>query len=144
MSKFQDIIERLEKATEPDPRLNGLIAMAVGSMPMEAMFMETDAWGERSDTWYLGGFGGYTFLIPDECTASIDAAIALVERMLPDWDLQLFKRQSKGGWMARLKGPRCQLFCTKIVDGEEQRVGTAPIAILLALFRALDVEREVK
>jgi len=114
-----DILKRLKEATGSDRELDAAIFWKLfpGSKPNLHTAMN----------------------IPDY-TASIDAALALVERMLPGWDLSLFHRHTKSGWMARVRSPSYDLFCTNIVDGEEHCVPSAPIAILAALFTALEAQ----
>ena len=109
MSKYADIIARLEKADGPDRGIDGAIAMVLGLMPNG-----------------------------DRYTASIDAAIALVERMLPLHSIQIDhecrKRTSiyKDDGFAMCSKPSSWL---SYADAP-----TAPLAILLALFRALDAQ----
>lgn len=68
-------------------------------------------------------------------TTSLDAIVALIERELPGWNIQQFKNSE--GWMARLRSPRFDLFCTNVVDGVEMRVPTGPLALCAAFLSAL-------
>jgi hypothetical protein len=117
MSKFADVIARLEKAEGPDRGIDGAIAMALGLMPSG-----------------------------DRYTASIDAAIALVERMLPGWRWSIgtelaedFKTTEYGGNIYPFEQP----FPAEL-DTYGYSQANAPIAILLALFRALDAQETSK
>jgi len=82
---------------------------------------------------------------PDGVTAtahhystSIDAALALVERMLPGWLVKLNKRVVPG-WSVRLMSPSFDFFSTNDFDGEDVPQ-SAPLAILTALFTALEAK----
>lgn len=102
MSKYADIIERLEKATDgSDADLDHLI-------------MAFDP-GPRMMPWHYA--------------SSIDAAISLVERMLPGW------------WWMVTKAGECEL----VSDGFDimESAATPPLSVLVALFRALE-EKEAK
>lgn len=126
MNRCADVIERLEKAAGPDRAIDAFVSVAAGEADTGAETYGPHLWRTR------------VALRAKPYTSSIDEAVALIERKLPGWDLQLFNRPKKGCWMARIKSPHYELFCTKLIEGEEQRVSSAPIAILLALFRALD------
>ena len=115
MSKYADIIARLEKATRANFQL------------------ERDI-----DAFCYFGRPGALDRTPPPYTASIDAAIALVERMLPLHSIQIDhecrKRTSiyKDDGFAMCSKPSSWL---SYADAP-----TAPLAILLALFRALDAQ----
>jgi hypothetical protein len=67
-----------------------------------------------------------------EYTASIDASLALVERLLPGWKRSLFEKRG-GGWIARVSSPRWETF----TSGEDDPLPTAPLALLAALLSAI-------
>jgi hypothetical protein len=80
MVYYTAIIERLEKADGPDAWTSHLIAVAVGVYPADGIeAINHDA----KVVWFRKG------QVQDPCpdyTASLDAAIALCERMLPGCD----------------------------------------------------------
>ena len=109
MSKYAAIISRLEAATGP----NYEIECSIHEMC-----------GEQRP------------IIPSPYTASLEAAIALVERMLPGWRKSVGENLHHGYWQGRVY--RFQ------DDDIFERYGhhdTAPaIALLLAMFRALEAQ----
>ena len=122
--KLRELLERCEAATGPDRELDlhisrslGLLGHAAG-LPDEAFLA---AWLPACR------FGRYT--------ASLDASIALVERMLPGWD-----------WLVSLSELGGREFCAVVEhwDGDEyvSHRPTAPLAILSALLRALISQAE--
>ena len=67
-----------------------------------------------------------------ELTASIDAALALVERMLPEWQIYIgIMREANGGCVAQVAPNQ---------DATMVKGKTAPLAILTALFTALEAK----
>jgi hypothetical protein len=108
MSNIAGLIERLEKATEPDVFLDAAIRKAL-DMPLEAP-------------------------ITSDCpryTASIDAALALTERLLGKAVMRRVRDDSDG------YGVNCDL----ILDNGDRFSATGaltwPLAILIATLRAL-------
>lgn len=157
MIQYQDLIERVKAATEPDRELDAelycmdkgydFLALARGTetygqfatslddrvvnphtriMPGHLVFQlrgEIDPRRENR-TQMMGSFTAYT--------ASIDAALALVERCLPGWAIE------QVGWGNGLVIASIGNFSS----GEDYRAGlgestTAPLAILTALLLAL-------
>lgn len=133
MSQYADIIERLEKATGPDRAIDYMIA----DLEFQKAALTTRTadllphWTEEQRRSIIAAY-----------TASLDAAISLVERMLPIHG----RMMSKG--RVSVDEP---LYATKIYDnyvyiGEDpHELSSAehecePIALLLAMFRALEAE----
>jgi len=115
MSKYADIIARLEKATRANLQL------------------ERDI-----DAFCHFGSPGALDRTPPPYTASIDAAIALVERMLPGWRFNA-RMVSPNGYSCWLEAG------TEGVVEVFAPIGyatTLPVAILLALFRTLDAQED--
>lgn len=110
MSTYAEIIERLEKATGPDRKIDYMV------------FTKTAP---------LDEFSPWSPLIGNHFTSSIDAAIALVETMLPGQPMIM------GIGQTELTRPWARVGSWSGCDA----VGsTLPIAILLALFRALEAK----
>lgn len=135
MSRYADIIDRLEKATGPDIELDGIIAKITGEMHVGAIFQRFDVYGDETNSWYLGGYGNYEFLSPDEYTASIDSAIALVERVLPGVVLRISNDMTDDDakrWIAT-------------VQFMQSPPSASPsIAILIALFFSLQLNENAE
>lgn len=127
MSKYADIIERLEKAKGSNYQLE----------------RDIDAFA------HFGGPGSLD-RTPPNYTASIDAAIALVERILPGAKTGLYinnmtshpKEEGARAFVKRDKGPKCPHTGIRWpkINGDCYYAVTAPLAILLALFRALEAK----
>lgn len=71
-------------------------------------------------------------------TSSIDAALALTERVLPGWKRSLFEKRGGAGWVARVSSPRYETSSS----GEDTPMPTASLALLAATLSAL-ITREV-
>jgi hypothetical protein len=95
--------------------------------------MRENAYGQESDTWYTGGYGAYVYHYPEPYTDSIDAALALANRLLPgcSWRLQT-ESDSEGFDAVVLSAER-----TPPSDGRVTGLPTPALAILAALFTAL-------
>lgn len=129
MTKYADIIERLEKAEDFDRDLDRDIGLAL----MGWRYEEVEGFGQMiyipdENAYYPDHPGSLTQSI----TASVDAAIALVEKTLPDAAILLGYGQDEltKPW-ARISVP----FGSS--DG-----ATLPLAILRALFRALEAKEQ--
>jgi hypothetical protein len=108
MRDLVGLIERVEKLTGPDTEVDG----AIGDW----------LWDQGHEPWGCYDYGGNGPYIA--FTASLDAAVALVDRMLPD-NLIRLSNEFMGFWKAEVglsKSPGMQ---------------TAPLAVLSALLRAL-------
>jgi hypothetical protein len=153
MSTHADIIKRLEAATGPDRGLDGIIARDVEHWIPHFDLDGDDLldWPDMGGHWHSPGDPSAFrcaivdgALEPPHYTASIDAALALVERMLPGW-----------GWNISCpdKYYNETNFYALVVSDEDNGAEepwdierdvfeasgkTAPLAILLALFRALE------
>lgn len=128
MTDLEGLVERLREAKGPDREIDGDLffeldpefpnfAMHMSALPDPATFAT----------------GAYTSVKAPAYTSSIDAALALVERVLP-------------GWRYDLHSPRFGTpFEAVLMDGDGaarkivvSTAPTAPIAILAALLTAKD------
>ena len=78
-----ELIARLESATGPDLELDGAIARLIMGWTLEKRK------GDRKPYWRKAGVTDYFIHKlegPPRYTKSLDAIIALVENVLPDWD----------------------------------------------------------
>lgn len=124
------LAEMLAKATGPDREIDAALASLAGEAPVGWTLIRQDA--PRTFKMDAGKWispEGHRIRTPKPYSSSIDAALALVERMLPDsgWSVT-------GGHM----NAKCTLW--PFSDKGDEFVGDAeatPIAILAALVRAL-------
>jgi len=154
MSKYAYIIARLEKATAWDENIDAAIAEAVGELPEAPVGGKVIlVGGSRFDVIDEHG-DAISVHDPIPYTLYIDTAIALVERMLPGAKVGLYlntltshpKEEGARAFVRRDKGKKCQhtgIRWPKII-GDCFYSPTAPLAILLALFRALDAQETSK
>ena len=122
MTTLKELAEMLDAATGPSRGLDRAVGIALAGWTAT-----TDQWGPALlvDGDRYPDTSGSAF--PD-ITSSIDAALALVERMLPGWDWAL---QKTG------KVSTCWLNPPGTHLGRTIHAATAPIAILKALVAAL-------
>ena len=83
MTDYSDIIERLEKADGPSRELDGRVWVAAN--PDDLIIGNPRHHGQGMVQFSGGGFAHDRFKVSEPYTASLDAAIALVERLLPGW-----------------------------------------------------------
>jgi len=134
MSKYADIIARLEKAEGPDRLIDVLVGYAADYVVEDISLRERM---DRHSVEYMlekvdRGFNSIWPLLP-RYTASIDAAIALVERMLPGraWTI------NQSG-VAEIRHPTLR-------ERDVTGFGRSPqLGALIALFRALDAQETSK
>lgn len=125
------ILDRLRRAETGSRELDAMIAVSLQIMPSNA-FQPC-----ASDDPGTFGTGAYTFWTAPEYTTSIDAAVALVERMLPGalWRVQkcptAIINQNIGAYWA-----------TAGMTGEQEAAygATPALAIVTALFTAIEAK----
>ena len=135
------LIERLEAATGPDQELDATIVAHLNNASVRRYPPQTDFGpGARWQFWSLDGahFLGNESKFPvPPLTASLDAALALVERVRP------------GAWI-EVSGPRKYLNIPTPSPGRwraeaDDGIGwgaTPAIALLIALLRTLEPEHD--
>ena len=143
------LIERLEAATGADRELDALIMINLGLIDGE-MFGLADGyvwelrlgWGTNGEAvveaWATCGDGLDQLHMtrkPRPLTASLDAALALVEEKLPGWKRGLAE-QDAGGWCASLWKPQPGGKPSVLVFAED--APTPALAVLIALLKALE------
>jgi hypothetical protein len=145
MSKYSDIIERLEKATGPDHVLDAHIICAVYGYTMHK---DSDPSEGIFAFWENGVCHNCSFW--GEPTASIDDALAMMQRCLPGWGGLL--SIGTGGsihvadiWSEARGKQNSEDDEENPLIGEDAQAEHAslPVAILLALFRALEAKDAV-
>lgn len=143
---YSDIIKRLEEATGPDRELDARIFCAANNMIWEidgqrVVGIDRDDGNNWETIGYVDpgkyslNFTTYREDIPTY-TSSLDATIAIVERMLPGWRKAIGENVHTGYWQGRVYRLRD--------DDIFERYGchgTSPqLAMLIAMFRALEAE----
>lgn len=125
LTKYEDLIERLEKVTGPDRGIDRDIAEHI----VGTKYRST----QRGREWLEDSHGGVETWTryPVPYTASIDAAIALIEKILPGSELEITNLYG----VARVT----------LHDVENSFHGSDPCnrintALLIALFRALEAK----
>jgi hypothetical protein len=127
--KLSDLIERVEKATGPDREIDYEIARTIEGYANAPTDLEgIQAADHGAGIWPDGGQ-------PGRYTASLDAAIALVERVLPDANCYGVEKDPRS-WIAHVS--RNQVDSGHWLKEAEHK--TAPLALLSALLRALSIK----
>ena len=128
MSKYEDIINHLEKAEGPSHEIDAIIVSMDGFQIKR----------ERNRAWRYGDRNTQKWYNIPSYTASLDAAVALVERMLPGWTIANIGQDDGKTWHAELrKGHKTSYSTVKLAGA-----AVSAIALLLALFRALQAQEE--
>jgi hypothetical protein len=140
--EVQALIERLEKAEGPDREIDARLCAALYDIPDPPKAFKLGACPPRRphhDDWQVecwsaaGLVRSYT---PANYTASLDAALALVERVLPGWWWSVYctagpNPETRDTFTAAVF-PR-----TQVGPPETSRAPTAPLAILIAALKAI-------
>jgi hypothetical protein len=144
MSKYADIIKALEEATGPSRELDGMIWAALN--PKAKVKEVFPAYGYERKTRIMFTLPPKRtelvtknvgeFLDAFDWTASLDASIALAERMLPTEGFTV----TRYGYPDKDK-PRV-VFSAEMDEDIKvvKREGTLAIALLIAMFRALEAQ----
>jgi hypothetical protein len=130
------LLERVEAATGPDRELDYELALyeKAPDWRKRKPWKQTNGWAKpdvASTSWAVLFYdGGGNALPVPQYTASLDAALALCERVLPGWVVQLET------W----RDPAATARLAEWNIGEAEHEGharTLPLALLAALLRAL-------
>ncbi|CAH1661907.1 hypothetical protein CHELA1G11_12004 [Hyphomicrobiales bacterium] len=116
LEECKSVLAELEKASRADKGLNDRIWVCL-------------CW---ADLYYHFARGRWHF------TGSLDATIALVERVLPGWLIASIGQDDHKAWHAELRKGHITSFSTVSLAGAP----TPPLALLTALFRALIAQME--
>ncbi|MAN77825.1 MAG: hypothetical protein CML24_11680 [Rhizobiales bacterium] len=135
-SKLEALLERVEKATGPNYNLEVEIAYVTGFWPEDRIERVVRSENGAFTVWFSND--GPSLPLPPNSTASIDAALALVERVLPGWthghqkfpDGEVF---NSGGYQFFVAEDDADLD-SGYASGEAP---TLPLAVLAAMLKAL-------
>lgn len=136
-----NLIGRVKAANGPDRELDRAIGLAVGGWWAtvdehgDAIMCDGDRYPDHPGSMYPA------------LTESVDAALALVERLLPGWRVSIFGNHLTGakggkGWRVGLQSPQKAKpdslgFRWPKINADCLYAPTAPLAILAALLSAL-------
>ena len=142
MSDLDALLERLEKATGPDRELDEAI-MALFYTLDERHIGTTEGWDDDPDSfkpvkdrvWVDPATDKWVSTAAFHFTASIDAALALVERVLPGW------MHANGNCGEQNMPWACITEPDEPCRDFSAGAPTEPLAILIALLRALSTIR---
>ena len=148
LEQYRDIAKRLEEATGPDRVLALDVLLAVGWKNKGPSGRNIDCPYEDVGEVWLAPYGPIYWFPSKELprvTYSIDAALELVERVLPDFAFTLEELVDEvtgktRGCMSELMQKEWAYYKTWY----KADAPTAPIAILKALFAALIAQEESK
>ena len=121
---LEDLLERVKGLSGPDRETDAELAIALG-LPPEGAFRIRGFTDEAAF-----GTGPYSYWQCPTLTASLDAVVALCERVLPGWTFILDTRHC----------PRARMFPPGVVampDPITEHGATLPLALLAALLEAL-------
>lgn len=131
MTPLPTLKARLEEATGPDRELDCLIAVEIDGFILddEGRYCFTDSDG------VLVTPGNAKDMNVKKYTASVDAALELVERILSKGEVELY-----------IPVPQSKRDCHVVIDQgpkkyKSARAPTTPLAILMALVSALEGEK---
>jgi hypothetical protein len=148
MQKIEEVIAALENSTGPDHDLDADILEATGG----CAHRETEYYCIEDGNDYDSGFtckrchkDTYGERVP-AFTASIDATLGLLERVLPgwrienlsEWDAEILRDQ--GPWMCDLVERRLEFFDRK--SAKCSHAPTAALALVIATLRALSPKEQ--
>lgn len=123
MVELSELIARLEAARGPDRELDADLSEHFGGV-----FYQHPSWSVQ------------TYVTAAPLTASIDAALALVERLLPGWWRSV--SESAGGWWAGLLNPEGGYVSSDAAPTAPRRYfPNGALAILIALLCALEKDK---
>jgi hypothetical protein len=114
---YADLIERLEKLEGPDSKANVEIHRACGQPFVMEYWSESDTTPSENLS-----------MVP-RYTASLDAAVALVGRVLP-------------GWQWRVSAYQGEVFQRDPEFGQDAFHATPAIALLIATLKALEQQHD--
>lgn len=121
-SDLQALLRRVEEASGPDRELDAELAFR---------FKSGFVRGRSDDAAYAPPY-----------TASLDAALALTERVLPGWTIAHLSQQDDKSWFAELREGYLTSYNRVAMSEARIRPPTSPLALLAATLRALIATNE--
>lgn len=137
MPDYSELLSRIEQASGPDREIDADIDVLLfggETVWKQANYtMEMYPASRRASKSHIGGFANEHVPL---YTASLDATVALVERMLPGWTIASIGQDDAKGWHAELRKGFRTSYSTVQLGGAT----TPSLALLTALFRALEAK----
>jgi len=124
-----DLITRLSKLDAPDREVDAQIEVAVRRIEAARSGLAEEYWANWQASPDGTVYDPHTRYSSQPFTASVDAAIALAERVLPGW-----------GWLTQNCGSP-KAIVVKDDDIYETQAATPAIALLIALLRAKEASK---
>lgn len=152
-AKLEDLVGRVEAATGPDRELDGAIALAVGGWHRD--WLDEGRNPHHMPDWYWWHTDDHPHQATDahpRYTSSIDAALALAERVLPGYRWGVSQAGIRTGKHPDGKHPDGKTaysdgFKAHVTEASPLRpmptiaeARTAPLAIILATLRSLRIK----
>lgn len=131
MTDLQSLLTRLEEAEGPSEALDVDLTIAFG--------LWSPPTGSKQDLLFPARFnrGQFSARCPHKAyTRSLDAALALVERVLPGWTIANIGQQDDGSWWAELREGFTTSYGAVATSDTRARPKIASLALLSALLRA--------
>jgi len=131
VADYSDLIARLEKAEGGDVALDLAVCVALqwaGPHAVGSGIQNVRRSDDEDDWLFYEDVDGPCCDLTPRLSASLDAAIALTEKMLPGWRMALVQ-----------DGPKLveAILSPNSMDSEIGRAKTLPIALLIATLKAL-------
>lgn len=138
MSDLRGLIERCEKATGPDRGIDA--ALFALDDPMLAISAPWPTWIAKQEL----GLDDFKAIYP--YTRSVDAALALVEKMRPGWSVQIYAHPGAAyvtlyqlGDLAHFPDGKIERRVTSpYFEAQRHDDGNVAMAVVAALLRSLD------
>jgi hypothetical protein len=128
--ELRDLLARVEAATGRDSLINRDLAVAIGGCVWERRGRDRREW-----LYPIGKEWFYRRDDADDYTGSLDAALGLVERVLPDAGVKLTVYLRRGAYV-RLQGASLP-DVIEATSAARNRIEASALALLAALLRAL-------
>ncbi len=130
-----DLIAKLEALDGPSREVDALIATTIGGFVYEKRGRDQKAWYYPSDGgWRRQLYSSFADKLP-AYTASLDAASAIVERVLPGWSWEA-RRSGFGNGQASVWNPMEQPRPGTTIRADHK--SSPAIALLIAALKALE------
>lgn len=135
---FSALLVRVEAAEGPDRELDARIWCVLNERTFAEIALERVPYSIATPSFVKFAEGGALRLSTIEAvTASLDASLALCERVLPGWCIATIGQQDGGWWWVELREGHRTSY-NRVADSDARiRFKTPAVALLAAMLRAL-------